>query len=267
MNSRLTEILSKKSRGMKISMLTAYDYPTAILVNRAGIDIILVGDSLANVVLGLDSTTQVGMDIMIHHTLAVLRGAGATPVVGDLPFEAYQPAGSDAVLNARRFMDIGCGAVKLEWFDHCLDAVNRLVSAGIPVIGHVGLTPQTAEALGGFKMQGKDEVSAQRIFDQSTALEQAGCVSIVLECVPDALAQKITAALTIPTIGIGAGPYCDGQVLVIHDVLGLYDRKTPKFAKRYADIGGNIENALKQYRKEVESLEFPISPCNFKTLC
>ena len=244
-------------------MLTAYDYPMAVLLDKAGIDIILVGDSLANVVLGLESTTQVGMEIMLHHTQAVLRGAKQTPVVGDMPFDAYQPYGTDAVANARRLMDSGCAAVKLEWFDRCLEVTAALVKASIPVIGHVGLTPQTAELFGGFKMQGKDAASAARIFEQSQALQRAGCLAVVLECVPDELAARITAALKIPTIGIGAGPACDGQVLVIHDVLGLNDRKIPKFVKKYADIGAAIVDVVKQYKKEVKAGEFPITPLHF----
>jgi 3-methyl-2-oxobutanoate hydroxymethyltransferase len=251
------QILKKKSQGLKISMLTAYDYPTAVLLDQAGIDLLLVGDSLANVVLGLDSTTQVGMAEMLHHTKAVIRGSKETPVVGDMPFDAYQPAGSPAVMNAKQLMGAGCVAVKVEWFERCLEVTEALVRAGVPVIGHVGLTPQTAELLGGFKMQGKDEKSAARIMTQSLLLEQTGCSALVLECVPDELAQAVTQALKIPTIGIGAGPFCDGQVLVTNDMLGLNSRKVPKFVKKYADIGAEIQKAAISYKREVEQGNFP----------
>ncbi len=253
----LDSVFLKKSRGEKICMLTAYDYPLAVLLDQAGVDIILVGDSLANVVLGLDSTTQVGMDVMLHHSRAVLKGAKNTPVVADMPFDAYQPAGADALGNARSFIDLGCAAVKVEWFDRCLDVVDALVAARIPVLGHVGLTPQTVEQLGGFKVQGRSQASAEEIVGQARSLERTGCLALVLECVPEGLAQRITQELKIPTIGIGAGKYCDGQVLVLHDMLGLYDRKAPKFVKQYADIGSAVLSAVKSYKQEVGSGEFP----------
>lgn len=257
MKTPLLTILDKKSRGEKISMLTAYDYPLAVLLEQAGIDIILVGDSLANVVLGLESTTQVGMDVMLHHLKAVLRGAKRTPVVADMPFDAYQPVGTDAVKNARIFMDAGSAAVKVEWFGRCLEVVEELVKAGIPVIGHVGLTPQTVDQLGGFKVQGRDSLGAEQIIRQSASLERLGCIALVLECVPESLARQVTQELKIPTIGIGAGKYCDGQVLVLYDFLGLYDRKPPKFVKKYVDLGPAVVTAVQSYKKEVESGDFP----------
>ncbi len=238
----------------KTVMLTAYDYPTAVLVARAGVDMILVGDSLANVVLGLDATTQIGMDEMMHHARAVCRGAGQVPVVADMPFEAYQPEGADAVRHARRLIEAGCAAVKVEWFAG-IEAVIRLLRAdGIEVMGHAGLTPQTAVD---FKVQGRDAASAAAILEQARAMAAAGCFAVVLECVPEGLAREITGALKVPTIGIGAGKFCDGQVLVLHDMLGLNDRKVPRFVKKYADASGLILNAVRQYKEEVISGKFP----------
>ncbi len=250
-------VFNKKSQGQKITMLTAYDYSMGMLLDKAEIDVILVGDSLANVVLGLESTTQVGMVEMLYHAQAVLRGVKRSAVIVDMPYEAYQLRGVDFLSNARCLMDTGCSAVKVEWFVHCLDVVRTLVKAGIPVVGHIGLTPQTAEQLGGFRVQGKDPVSAACIKDQSNALEREGCLAVVLECVPEQLAADITQALTIPTIGIGAGRYCDGQILVLNDILGLYDRKPSKFVKQYADIGTAIVDAVKKYKTEVEAETFP----------
>ena len=257
----IPDIISKKQCGVKIVMLTAYDYPTARLVDQAGVDMILVGDSLANVVLGLDSTTQVGMAEMLHHTKAVSRATQQALVVADMPYEAYQVVGADAVICARRLVDeAGCGAVKLEWFDgqSSVSPVEQIVraicAAGIPVMGHVGLTPQTAQS---FKVQGKDLASARAILDQARAFEAAGCFAVVLECVPESLAHEITAALKIPTIGIGAGKYCDGQVLVLHDVLGLTERKAPKFVKQYIDLKAPIKDAVRLYREDVVAGRFP----------
>jgi 3-methyl-2-oxobutanoate hydroxymethyltransferase len=254
----ISQLISRKKTGPKITMLTAYDYPLALILDEAGVDIVLVGDSLANVALGLESTTQVGMEVMLHHARAVSRGVKRALVVGDMPFEGYQLAVSDAVTNAKRFInEAGCQAVKLEWFDRCLEVVREIRLAGIPVMGHVGLTPQTAEKLGGFKVQGKDEGSALKIVDAALALEKAGCFALVLECVPTGLAQEITAGLSIPTIGIGAGPHCDGQVLVTQDMLGLYDRVHPKFVKLYADLKADIHSAVQRYIEEVDSGDFP----------
>jgi 3-methyl-2-oxobutanoate hydroxymethyltransferase len=253
-----SDIIYKKKNREKITMLTAYDYPLAKILDQAGIDIILVGDSVANVVLGLSSTTEIGMPEMIHHAKAVCRGVENALVVGDMPFEAYQVNTQEAVANAKRFIDeAGCGAVKIEWFDRALEVIRVILDSGVPVMGHVGLTPQTASALGGFKVQGKDAQSAKAIIDQAKALEQAGCFSVVLECIPDRIAQYITSELSIPTLGIGAGVFCDGQVLVAHDLLGLYDRFQPKFVKRYADLGTAIRDAVEKYKIDVKSECFP----------
>lgn len=248
-------ILDKKKNKQRIKMLTAYDYPMAKLVDQAGVDMILVGDSLANVVLGLDSTQEVGMFEMLHHCKAVSRGVERALIVGDMPYGSYEHDIECSIENARQFIDeAGCDAVKLEWFDGCFDVAQALVEAGIAVMGHVGLTPQTATQ---FKVQGKDIVSAQHIIDQAKGLAQRGCFSVVLECVPMEIAQIIAERINIPVIGIGAGPHCDGQVLVTHDVLGLYDRFQPKFAKRYASLGSNVLDGLKQYCQEVDKGAFP----------
>jgi 3-methyl-2-oxobutanoate hydroxymethyltransferase len=253
----IDEIIALKNK-RKITMLTAYDYPLANLVDRAGIDIILVGDSLANVVLGLDSTTKVGMREMIHHSQAVTRAVKYALVVGDMPYESYQVNPHDAVMNAKRFIDeANCDAVKLEWFDKCLEVTKELIREKIPVMGHIGLTPQTADKLGGFKVQGKDAQAAERLIEQAVALEELGCFSIVLECVPDKIAELITRKLKIPTIGIGAGIHCDGQVLVAHDMLGLFQRYTPKFVKKYINLTPLILQAIEQYKKEVIEEKFP----------
>lgn len=250
------QIQAKKKNGEKITMLTAYDYPLASLVDAAGVDMILVGDSLANVVLGLESTTEVGMDEMIHHAKAVNRAVRQALLIGDMPFESIRAGG--AVDAARRFVgEAGCDAVKLEWFDWGLEVAEKIIRAGIPVMGHVGLTPQTAEQLGGFKVQGRDADSAREIIGHARALEEKGCFSIVLECIPAQIAEMITRQLSIPTIGIGAGMHCDGQVLVTHDLLGLFDRFKPKFVKQYADISASILEAIKHFRREVEEGKFP----------
>ncbi|MCX5709624.1 MAG: 3-methyl-2-oxobutanoate hydroxymethyltransferase [Candidatus Omnitrophica bacterium] len=242
----------------KITMLTAYDYPIASLVDKAGIDMILVGDSLANVVLGLDSTTKVGMPEMLHHAKAVTRAVKNALVVGDMPYDSYQVNSEESVKNARRFIDeAGCGSVKLEWFDKCLEVTEKIIKAGIPVMGHIGLTPQTADKLGGFKVQGKDAEAAQRLIDQALALEKLGCFAIVLECVPDKIAELVTGKLTIPTIGIGAGIHCDGQVLVINDMLGLFERYTPKFVKKYLNLSPLILKAIEEFKSEVTGEKFP----------
>ena len=254
----IKDILNKKLKGEKITMLTAYDYPLASLVDQAGIDIVLVGDSLANVVLGLESTQEVGMLEMLHHTKAVRRAVKNALLVGDMPFGSYQNGVDDALINARRFIDeAGCDAVKLEWFDQCLDVVDALVKAKIPVMGHVGLTPQTADRLGGFKVQGKDAESARRIIENARALEERACFSLVLECIPNPIAKIITEQLKIPTIGIGAGPHCDGQVLVTHDLLGLFDRFKPKFVKQYVNASDLILDGIKRFQDEVVTGKFP----------
>ena len=256
----IEQIRAKKKSGKKITMLTAYDYPLGSLVDQAGIDMVLVGDSLANVVLGLDSTRDVGMTEMIHHAKAVHRAVKQALLIGDMPFESYQQNPQRAVDNAKRFVEVaGCDAVKLEWFDQCLDVAQKIVQAGIPVMGHVGLTPQTAEKLGGFKVQGKNAASAASIIESARALQDKGCFSIVLECIPDQISKMITERLDIVTIGIGAGIHCDGQVLVTHDLLGLFDRYQPKFVKRYADLNAEILKTLKCFREDVENQQFPDS--------
>lgn len=259
MENKITvkEILSRKGK-RKITMLTAYDYPLASLVDKAEIDIILVGDSLANVVLGLDSTTKVGMSEMLHHAKAVTRAVKHALVIGDMPYESYQLNPEDSVKNARRFIEEAkCDCVKLEWFDKCLEVTEKIIKAGIPVMGHIGLTPQTADKLGGFKVQGKDAEAAKRLIEQALALEELGCFAIVLECVPDKIAEMITKKLKIPTIGIGAGLHCDGQVLVIHDMLGLFQRYTPKFVKKYIDLSLLISKAIEEFKDEVIAEKFP----------
>jgi len=259
MNNKITiqDILSLKNK-RKITMLTAYDYPLASLEDKAGIDIILVGDSVANVVLGLDSTTQVGMTEMIHHSKAVTRAVKYALVVGDMPYESYQVNPKSAVKNAQRFIvEAKCDAVKLEWFDKCLEVSEEVIGSGIPLMGHIGLTPQTADKIGGFKVQGKDALAAKRLIEQALALEELGCFSLVLECVPEKLAELVTKKLKIPTIGIGAGVSCDGQVMVAHDMLGLFERYTPKFVKKYINLSPMILAAIEQYKKEVIEKKFP----------
>ncbi len=257
------DILAMKGR-RKITMLTAYDYPLAYLIERAGIDIILVGDSLANVVLGLKSTKDVGMLEMIHHAKAVTRAVKHSLVVGDMPYESYQLNSSQTVKNAARFInEAKCDAVKIEWFDDCVGAAIKIIKAGIPVMGHIGLTPQTADKLGGFKVQGKDVDRAMELIRQAKALEEAGCFAVVLECIPDEIARIITRKIKIPTIGIGAGQYSDGQVLVTYDLLGLFKGFSPKFAKRYVDLSGHISRALESYKNEVLGNKFPLPEHSF----
>jgi 3-methyl-2-oxobutanoate hydroxymethyltransferase len=259
MNEKITvkDILALKDK-RKIAMLTAYDYPLAYLMDKAGIDMILVGDSLANVVLGLEFTTQVGMPEMLHHAKAVTRAVKHALVVGDMPYSSYQINPQESVNNARKFIEEAkCDAIKLEWFQECLAVTKKIVAAEIPVMGHIGLTPQTADKLGGFKVQGKDAQAAQRLIEEALALEELGCFSIVLECVPDKIAQIITQKLRIPTIGIGAGKFCDGQVLVVHDLLGLFERYRPKFVKQYLNLSEGIQKAFSNYIQEVREGEFP----------
>jgi len=257
------EILAMKGK-RKITMLTAYDYPLASLMDKAGIDMILVGDSLANVVLGLDSTTKVGMTEMIHHAKAVTRAVKHALVIGDMPYDSYQINPNESVKNARRFIEEAkCDVVKLEWFDRCLEVTEQIIKAGIAVMGHIGLTPQTADKLGGFKVQGKDAEAAQRLIEQAVRLEKLGCFSIVLECVPDKIAEMITKKIKIPTIGIGAGVNCDGQVLVTHDLLGLFERFTPKFVKKYVNLSSMITKAIEEYKNEVIQGKFPAPEHSF----
>lgn len=259
----IQDILSLKNK-RKLTMLTAYDYPLASLIDRAGIDMILVGDSLANVVLGLDSTTMVGMPEMLHHAKAVTRAVKHAIVIGDMPYESYQVNPDEALMNAQRFIDeAGCDCVKLEWFKRCLEVTEKIIKAGIQVMGHIGLTPQTADKLGGFKVQGKDAEAAKKLLDGALALEEKGCFAIVLECVPDKIAEIITQKLKIPAIGIGAGIHCDGQVLVTHDMLGLFERFTPKFVKKYINLSPMIFEAIEKYKQEVIEGKFPAPEHSF----
>jgi len=253
----IQDIQNKKHRE-KIIMLTAYDYATARAVDESGVDIVLVGDSLANVVLGLENTRDVTMDEMIHHTKAVRRGVTNALLVGDMPYLAYQADPSLAVKSALRFRNEGgCDGVKIEWFDHAVEVSKNITAAGVAVMGHVGLTPQTADQLGGFKVQGKDQQEARKILEQAKQLEKAGCFAIVLECIPSSLAKDITASLSIPTIGIGAGIHCDGQVLVIHDLLGLTPGHRPKFVKAYVELGESIRRAVSAFKNDVKDGNFP----------
>ena len=259
MKNRITAPDVTAAKGVrKLSVLTAYDYPTAIWADESGMDMVLVGDSLAMVVLGHDDTLSVGMEEMIHHSRAAARGTKRALLVTDMPFMSYQASVEQAMMNAGRLMKEGrAQAVKLEGGRRIVPQVKAMVEAGIPVQGHIGLTPQSAAQFGGFKVQGKTAEAAAVLIEDAQSLAEAGCFSIVLEAVPSPLAAKITAAIPIPTIGIGAGPDCDGQVLVIHDVLGLYDRFTPRFVKQYAKLGEPIRKALTQYREEVEQGLFP----------
>jgi len=261
----IPDIYKKKAEGRKITVLTAYDFPTAQIVDEAGIDIALVGDSLGMVVQGIDSTLPVTMDEMIYHTRLVARAVRTSFVVGDLPFLSYQAGIDDAVRNAGRFLkEAGAEAVKLEGGVTAVPAIKAIVAAGIPVMAHIGLTPQSVHMLGGFKVQGRDEAAREKILADAQAVQDAGAFSVVLEAVPAALAKEIGGMVRIPTIGIGAGPHCDGQVLVLHDLLGLFDRFTPKFVKRYANLKEQAVTAVRQYKKDVEDGGFPAEEHSFK---
>ena len=252
------QLQQRKHRGEKITMLTAYDYPMAKLLDAAGVDAILVGDSLSMVILGYEATTPVTMDEMLHHTKAARRGVNRALLIGDLPAMALQGSASETVRHATRFVrEGGCDAVKVEWKEGMDHVAHAMAEAGISVMGHVGLTPQTAAAEGGFGLRGKDAASAVRIVSQAEALQAAGCFAMVLECVPDVVAQTITERLRIPTIGIGSGPSCDGQVVVTHDLLGLFDRFHPSFVKQYADLGSVIRQAAVDYIRDVTTGTFP----------
>ena len=254
----ISDLQAKKDQGQRITMVTAYDYPNGVLVDKAGIDIILVGDSLAMVVLGYENTVPVTMDEMILHCQAVARGAKHPLLVGDMPFMSYEVSIQEAVRNAGRFLKEGkMDVVKLEGGQDRAEVTQAIVKAGIPVMGHIGLTPQTISKLGGFKTQGKSVESAVKLVKDALALQEAGCFSIVLEAIPDRLATLITKKIKIPTIGIGAGAGTDGQVLVLHDMLGLFDRFTPKFVKKYANLSETGVKALQQYVDEVEKGVFP----------
>lgn len=259
MKNRVTvpEIIASKGK-RKLTELTAYDYPTALWADQSGVDMLLVGDSLAMVVLGLEDTLSVGMTEMLHHTAAVARGAKRALVIGDMPFMSYQISVEEALFNAARFLkESKAQAVKLEGGRRVAPQVKAMVDAGIPVQGHLGLTPQSAAQFGGFKVQAKTAEAAKILIEDAQVLTEAGCFSIVLEGIPSPVAAMVTEAIPIPTIGIGAGPDCDGQVLVIHDVLGLYDRFVPKFVKKYAQLGPAMKEALTKYCEEVVNGTFP----------
>jgi 3-methyl-2-oxobutanoate hydroxymethyltransferase len=254
-----------KADGKKLTMLTAYDYSTAALVDGAGIDGILVGDSLGNVMLGYEDTISVTMEDMIHHGAAVARGAKDCLVVIDMPFMSYQESIEEAVHNAGRLMKEGrANAVKLEGGASVAAQIKAITDAGIPVMAHLGLTPQSINAFGGYKVQGKTEAAAKKLLEDAKAVEAAGAFSVVLECVPSALAAMVTKSLSIPTIGIGAGSDCDGQILVYQDLLGMFSDFTPKFVKRYAEIGSAMKEAFKAYIADVQSSAFPAPEHGYK---
>jgi 3-methyl-2-oxobutanoate hydroxymethyltransferase len=254
----LTDLAAMKHRGEKIVMVTAYDYPSGRLADAAGVDVILVGDSAAMTVLGHDSTVPATMEDMLLLSRAAARGAERPLVVADMPFGSYQVSTEDAVRNAVRFVkDAGVDAVKVEGAGPVLARIEAIVGAGVPVVGHIGLTPQTVTALGGWRAQGRTAARAQQLVEDALALERSGCFAVVLECIPAPVAARITEALSVPTIGIGAGPSCDGQVLVYHDMLGLYEGRSPRFVKRYADVAAVTRDALERYAAEVRSGAFP----------
>ena len=254
----LTELLELKRRGQRLAMVTAYDFPSGRIAYEAGVELVLVGDSAGMVVLGNESTVPVTMDELLMLTRAVTRGAKRPLVIADMPFGSFQVSDDAAVENAVRFVkEAGADAVKLEGAGPTLSRVQAIVGAGVPVMGHVGLTPQSATMLGGFKAQGRTAEKAERLYEDALALEAAGCFAIVLEAVPAAVAAAVTEALHVPTIGIGAGVACDGQVLVWHDLLGLYEGKAPRFVKRYADLGAEAKRALEAYVEDVREGRFP----------
>jgi 3-methyl-2-oxobutanoate hydroxymethyltransferase len=252
------DVRAFKERGERFAMLTAYDAPTARLLDEAGIPLILVGDSLSMVVLGHESTIPVTMEDMLHHTAAVARGSNDALIVGDMPFMSYQSSLEEGVRNAGRFLkEAGANAVKLEGGGRVLDIVARLVEAGIPVMGHLGLTPQSVNAFGGYRVQGRDAEAAHRLVQDAKDLETAGAFAVVLEAVPAPVAREVTDSVSVPTIGIGAGPHTDGQVLVIHDLIGLTQGRTPRFVKRYAEVGEAITGAARAFAEEVANGTYP----------
>ncbi|MEN6462185.1 MAG: 3-methyl-2-oxobutanoate hydroxymethyltransferase [Syntrophomonas sp.] len=253
-----TSVMAKKQNHEKITMLTSYDYSMAAMVDEAGIDMILVGDSLGNVILGYENTLAVTMDDMVHHTKAVSRGTKNAMVVADMPFLSYHISKKEAVRNAGRLIqEGGAQSVKLEGGAERVDTIKAILDAQIPVVGHIGLTPQSVNQFGGFKIQGKDLQTAKKLINDAKLVEQAGAFCVVLEGVPTLLAQKVTEEISIPTIGIGAGQYCDGQVLVINDMLGMFKGHIPKFVKKFANLEPLIKDALLAYKKEVEEGTFP----------
>ena len=259
------DVQQAKADGRKLAMMTAYDYPFGLLADETGMDIVLVGDSLGMVVMGLEGTVAVTMEDMIHHTRAVVRGCKSPLIVGDMPFMSYNVSIPEAIRNAGRLMkEGGCDAIKLEGGVHFAPTVEAIVKAGIPVQGHIGLTPQTASALGGFKMQGRDAAAAWQIIEDARALAAAGAFSIILEAVPAPLGKLVAKAVAVPVIGIGAGSDVDGQVLVTHDMIGLFDRFIPKFVKQYVNIRPIILDALAAYKREVQEVKFPAPEHSFK---
>ncbi|MBI5634603.1 MAG: 3-methyl-2-oxobutanoate hydroxymethyltransferase [Nitrospirae bacterium] len=259
------DFLKKKAEGRKITVLTAYDYPFAQIVDEAGIDAVLVGDSLGVVVQGLENTLPVTMDEMIYHTKMVSRAVKNALVIGDMPFMSYQSCIEDAVRNAGRFLkEGGAAAIKIEGGSEVADRIRAMTRSDIPVVAHIGLTPQSIHRMGGYKVQGKSKSAAKKLLEEAKIVEDAGAFSVVLEGIPLPLAKEITRSLSIPTIGIGAGPHCDGQVLVLHDLLGLFDRFVPKFIKRYAKLKEEALKAMLEYKKEVEEGIFPSEEQSFK---
>jgi len=260
----IPELLKRKREGRKITMLTAYDFPFARIVDEAGIDIILVGDSLGVVVQGQPNTLNVTMEEMLYHTRIVARGVGRALVVGDMPFLSFQTGMEETIRNAGRFLQAGAEAVKIEGGTNITDRIAALTRMDIPVMGHVGLTPQSVHRMGGYKVQGREPEMADRLLAEAKAVEEAGAFAIVLEGIPLTLGRRITQALSIPTIGIGAGPHCDGQVLVLHDLLGLFDRFHPTFVKTYANLKTQALDAIKRYKEEVELGKFPSEDESYK---
>ncbi len=265
MKKTVTTFKQAKQNGEKLTMLTAYDYSTAKLIDESGIDAILVGDSLGNVILGYSDTTAVTMEDMIHHGAAVARGAKEALVVVDMPFMSYQTSPYDALVNAGRLVKEGkAGAVKLEGGAEVCDSIKAITSAGIPVMAHLGLTPQSVNIFGGYKVQCRDEQSALKLINDALSVQKAGAFAVVLECIPAKLAELVTKTLDIPTIGIGAGNDCDGQVLVYQDMLGMFSDYTPKFAKKFADVGVVMKNAFSQYIEETKTEVFPSEEHEYK---
>jgi len=264
-NFTIHDFLKKKKEGRKITMLTAYDYPFARIVDEAGIDAILVGDSLGMVVQGLENTLPVTMDEMIYHTKMVTRAVKNALVIGDMPFMSYQTGVQDAVKNAGRFLkEAGASGVKMEGGAEIADHIRALTRSDIPVMAHIGLKPQSIHRMGGYKVQGKTDLAAKKLIEEAHMAEDAGAFSLLLEAIPMDLAKKITGELSIPTIGIGAGPHCDGQILVLHDVIGLFERFVPKFVKQYANVKDDALKAIITYREEIEKGVFPSNEQSFK---
>jgi 3-methyl-2-oxobutanoate hydroxymethyltransferase len=259
------DVQQAKKEGRKLVMCTAYDYPFGLMADEAGMDMVLVGDSLGMVVMGLEGTVEVTMEHMIHHIKAVVRGCKGPLIVGDMPFMSYNTSVREAIQNAGRLMkEGGCDAIKLEGGVDFALTIQAIVKAGIPVQGHIGLTPQTASALGGFKMQGRDALAAKRIIEDAKALEDAGVFSMILEAVPAPLGQLVAEAVKVPVIGIGAGPDVDGQVLVTYDMIGLFEKFVPKFVKQYSQVRKTVLEALKEYKEDVVAVTFPGPEHSFK---